>query len=57
MISTKCGHDCYIEKQPCSGCIDKNKVIFSMVNKIAKINQEKSDLKEGINELCKEVMI
>ena len=54
-VSVTCDHQYCSEREHCQACIDKNAVIFSMANEIAKLNNEKEKLKEHIDELCENV--
>ena len=51
-VSVTCDHQYCSEREHCQACIDKNAVIFSMANEIAKLNNKKEKLKEHIDELC-----
>lgn len=54
-FSVTCNHQYCSGIEPCQACIDKNTVIFSVANEIAKLNEEKAKLKEDVDQLCEKV--
>ena len=53
-VSVQFDHQYCSERESCQACIDKNTVIFSMANEIAKLN-EKENLKAHMDQLCEAV--